>query len=135
MNQRRENSASGFGLVATGSSGGWGFEIDEALDRDNEWLAEIEGPQVYLVFQLRDLQVVSEATRFLECPSPGAGMTMGSWIGSTDVRLVWDNEMPLRCFLVIGAEGKATLRVILLEDDIRLLGEALQQVQDDLASA
>ena len=51
------------GLATNGSSRKWYVAVDETLD-GNEWTLEIDGPQAYFVFQLRDPKVVAEATRF-----------------------------------------------------------------------
>src|SRR5437660_8204925 len=103
MGQRVEKSAGGYGLVANGSSPRWDVAIDEVLDRENEWSAEIEGPNVYLVLRLHDLRVISEAIRFLNLQQPGGGgaLPLGKF-GAAAVSLEWDNEPPPRCFLVIG---------------------------------
>jgi hypothetical protein len=131
-----------FGLVATGTSGRWEVAIDEAIDRD-EWYIEIEGPHTYLTFQLRDLQAVPDAWRFLhsrleraEQHSPRGNpgddkLTLGQF-GSTLVSLLWDNEDFPRCFVVVLPEEGSALRVTLEAEDIRKLIEALQQVVTDL---
>jgi hypothetical protein len=48
------------GLLATGSSGRWSIDVDEALDR-GEWFAQIESPEIYLIVQLRGPDVILEA--------------------------------------------------------------------------
>ncbi len=41
-----------FGLLANGSCENWEVSVDEFLTRD-EWIVELEGPQVCLNFQLK----------------------------------------------------------------------------------
>jgi hypothetical protein len=132
------------GLLANGSCRVWDVAIEESFDRDNEWSLEIDGPTVYLVLQLHDLDVISKVVDFLNerlsgHPSQrplrksraGESLLIGKF-GQTSVELVWDNEEAARCFLVIGPRARSTLRVTLQEDDARMLLEALRQVADDL---
>ena len=138
MNRNSEKPTNGFGLLANGSSRLWDVAVDESLDRDNEWLAEIEGPTSYLVFQLRDLNVVAEACRFLSARpnsnrqrSADDTLTIGKF-GSATVSLVWDNEQLPRCFIVVGPKARYTARLTLESEDVRMLAEALHQVASDL---
>jgi hypothetical protein len=134
----------GFGLLANGSSRCWDIAVDESVDGE-EWSLEIDGPQIYLVFQLRDLKVLQEALHFLRAgirsaktPSRQTGeeaeITLGRF-GSAAVSLIWDNEDFPRCFLVIGPRARATLRLSLEAEDIQMLLEALRQVVQDLPQA
>jgi len=129
-----------YGLLASGTAGSWEVSIDESLRGEEAWLAEIDGPAVSFVFQLKSLSAVSEAIGFLaagldkqadspKCPS-ASELTLGSF-GDGPVQLVRDNEDFVRCFLVVES-GNACLRAALLEDDIRMLCQALRQVSDGL---
>jgi hypothetical protein len=135
MGQQTERLAGSYGLLANGTSRRWDVAIDEALDREGEWAAELEGPNVYLVLRLRDLQVITEAIRFLEeSPEEGGTLSLGKF-GASAASLEWDNEPPLRCFLAIGPKAKSTLRLCLDGEDVRMLREALRQVAADLPRA
>src|SRR5437899_2744265 len=99
MNRELDTSGEEFGLAAYGSSGRWAVAVHESLARD-EWSVEIEGPQTYLDFQLRDLAVVSEALRFLRAGPRGGrhgkateddALVLGRF-NSASVSLVWDDE-------------------------------------------
>jgi hypothetical protein len=125
------------GLAASGSARRWDVALHESLDAD-EWSLEIEGPQTYLVFQLRNTGAVAEALRFLESPPSfnsarrryeggDQECTLGRF-GSAAVSLLWDNEDFLRCFLVIGPKARSTLRLSLDEEDVRMLANALKEV-------
>lgn len=128
------------GLVANGSSRKWDVAVDETPG-GNEWSLEIDRPQVYLTFQLRDPKVVAEARRFLQSP-PGsddtgreggeAGELLLGQFDSTSVSLVWDNEGFSRCFLVIGPKAGSALRLSLEAEDVQMLIEALNQVMEDM---
>lgn len=147
MNNDREQSPDGVGLVANGSAGAWSIAVDEALDDGGECSLEIDGPAVYLVFRLDDLTKPREALRFLQSTSQlnrdrkvqdrkvsEDELTLGSF-GSFPVSLLWDNESFQRCFLIVGPRAQATLRVSLHADDIRDLIGALSQVVEDIPPA
>jgi hypothetical protein len=144
MKRSSEQSPNGFGLLAQGVAGPWTVEVDEALGREDEWSLDIEGPNVYLTFQVLDLGVVGQAVRFLQFPprgDPQAGRQAGSkpnesltigQFGQAPVSLVWDNEEFPRCFLIVGPGLSSTMRLSLQGDDLRMLGEAFRQVGEDL---
>ena len=131
------------GLLASGTSSRWDVAVNGFLDRD-EWLIEIEGPQTYLVFQLRELSAVHEALGFLRAgpgrQSPENGqvnsipeteLALGRF-GSAAVSLIWDNEDFPRCFLIAGPKERCTLRLSLYAEDIQMLIQAIEQVVEDL---
>ena len=138
MNHKNDQPTGELGLAANGSSRKWYVAVDETPD-GNEWSLEIDGPQAYLTFQLRDPKVVAEATRFLQSP-PGSGGVGGGEAGelllgqfdSASVSLVWDNEGFSRCFLVIGPKAGSALRLSLDAEDVQMLIEALNQVMEDM---
>lgn len=133
----------GWGLLANGSSGRWDIAVDEALDRD-EWSLEINGPEVYLVFLLRDLRVIPQALSFLQSgsrPNPAdnqlgeskANVLQLGRFGSAPVSLVWDNEDFPRCFIAIRPNARSTLLHLSLgAEDIQMFGEALDQIVKDI---
>jgi len=45
---------------------------------------------------------------------------------------VWDDEGSDRCFLIVGGKGQFSLRITLFEEDIKMLKEAVLQLQSDL---
>jgi len=147
MHKKLEPPVEAFGLVANGTAGRWDISVDESLDREHEWSLEIDGPQTYLVFRLQDLKVVQQTLHFLE-----SGLALhksGAWakgqdredaqilgrFGSALVSLLWDNEDFPRCFIIIGAEARSTLRLSLDREDITMFVEALRQVAHGLPAA
>lgn len=128
---RQKVSRAGHGLMAIGSSDAWEVTIDESLDRDREWEAEIEGPNLYVGFSLGDLQVLKDARDYLRSgrtppgSSPRDGLTLGTF-GASKVLLIRDDEDFDRCFLVIGASGRSTVRLSLLGEDMKGLSQALE---------
>lgn len=143
MDRPSEKAAKGFGLLANGSSRLWAVDIDES-DCGDEWSMQLDGPQVYLAFQLRDLGVVSEVIRLLQAPPYGAArsdrqtstepneaVTLGKF-GTAPVSLVWDDEDFPRCFVIVGPDARSALRLSLGPEDIEMLLQAFQQVAEDL---
>jgi hypothetical protein len=134
-----QQSAKGYGLLASGSSRRWEVTVDESLDHENEWSVELDGPNVYLVFQLKDLRPLVEAVEFLErgC-DPKTSKAAASQahplgqFGSASVLLIWDNEEAPRCFLVVGPRSRSTMRLTLQADDIQALLQALREAVQDL---
>ncbi len=140
-----EGPPDAYGLVAVGSSRGWDVAVDASLDREDEWNVEIEGPQVYIVFQLGDPGVLGRALEFLRCyrrgPVKAAGqrdrgdddLVLGRF-GASAVSLIWDDEDFARCFLVVGAGARSTMRLSLFGDDIDQLTRALEQAVEGVPS-
>jgi hypothetical protein len=144
MGTHAEQPAEGLGLLAQGSSRCWEFSISEHLGGAKGWSAELEGPNVYLVFQLQDLAVVAAALKLLrcrsahsECNGPTAflakdgALRLGRF-GQSSMSIEWDDETPDRCFLIVGPRARSVLRLTFQRDDISMLIEALTQVVEDL---
>lgn len=126
------------GLVANGSAGRWDVNIDETTEGEEQWFAQIEGPSVYLYFEVSSPAIVDELVRFFERPSASRGVIPSLHVGSfgdDGVDLVRDDEYPDRCFIVIGRAPGATVRVALTGNDLADLTEALRQVREDLREA
>jgi hypothetical protein len=142
MKQALDQPAERLGLMATGSSRCWNVSVDESLDGDGFSL-EIEGPQTYLVFQLRELSIIARAVSFLRGglrSAPGSTqlvegdetmLTLGRF-GSASVSLLWDNEDFPRCFLVIGPKARSTLRLTFRQEDIQMISDALNEALSEL---
>jgi hypothetical protein len=133
------------GLAANGSSGGWEVAIDETLDRREKWFAQIEGPSLYLYFQISSPGTVGDMIRFLEqcwpakelashSPAGGGSKRIGGshW---ASIRLLWDAERPEGCFLTVGPSARPCARFFLAGEDVANLTRALKQAQNDLDQA
>ncbi len=136
--------AGGFGLLANGSSRLWDIAVDESLEREGEWSIELDGKTNYLIFQLRDLHAIAEAIDYLQrgLSEPETSnqqrrtesayhLILGKF-GTYAVWLEWDDELPLRLFLIVGPNARPTMRLTLQREDAETLLEALRQVADDL---
>jgi hypothetical protein len=122
------------GLVALGATRRWDVAVDESLDGIG-WSLELDGPQAYLVFQLQDLSVIPAALTYLQsAPTGDDGLVLGRF-GSAAVSLIWDNEAPPRCFLIVGPDEHATLRLSFDGEDIRMLLEAFSQIASELTNS
>src|SRR5260370_22711759 len=123
-------------LLANGSSGGWGVDVDESPD-GTEWTLQLDSAQTYLVFRLADLAVIQDALDFLDAglrldPKGRELETLGDRgefafgrFGSASVSLRWDRgEDFRRCFLIVGHTPHSTLHLGLDTDDVRLIVEA-----------
>jgi hypothetical protein len=136
MNRKLDSPAEQLGLLAIGSSGRWEVAVDESSDAE-EWSMEIEGPGIYLVFQLQDPTIIPMAMRFLQT---GLAENWGKSqernerelhlgrFGSASVSFHWDNEDVPRCFLIVGPKARSTLRLSLGVEDVTMLCEALDEI-------
>src|SRR6185437_15649552 len=107
MKASTDKAISRFCLVANGSSGAWQVSIDESVRGAEKWYVDIEGPSVYLSFQLVDRGVIDKMIAFLDTPSrkgqsdkPSKELIIGKY-GQAPVSLLEDDEYADRCFLVI----------------------------------
>ena len=133
----------GLGLLANGSSGPWEFSVDETISGDERWFAQIEGPSVYISFEILSPDIVGEAATFLAPPDDKERELIGSAGGSNRLRiskspgipvsLVRDDEYKDRCFIVIGEGDSLTVRYTLAGEDLADLAEALRQANQEVA--
>jgi hypothetical protein len=132
------------GLAANGSSGLWDIAVDETISGAARWFAQLEGPGVYLYFEIESPQIIDKLIQFIE-RAPGTNkhlpsaatadngsLRLGSF-GRTPVALIWDDEVKDRCFFAIGTAAQPALRLTLSGGDLDAIANALRQVRDDLA--
>ena len=138
----KDEADDGLTLLANGASGPWDVSIDSS---DNETLfAHIEGPSVYLYFNIASIDIVGRTLRFLQkqppeafrfqgkfSPRPNGTLNVGRF-GRASINLTWDDEFEDRCFLIVGVSGKKSLRFSLAGEQIKHLKSALEQVSRDL---
>jgi hypothetical protein len=87
------------GLMASGVSGPWLVNIDEAWSGER-WFAHIEGPSVYVYFEISSVDIVETALELLESGSQTAQVAprqsdeeLQLWTSRSHwVSLVRDNE-------------------------------------------
>jgi hypothetical protein len=139
VNRNRAPSVKEWGLLANGSSGHWSIDIDESQD-GAAYNMQIDGPQAYLGFALRDLQVVPKLHSYLRAglhPDQGngqrntKGVALGR-LGSMSVSIIQDDEFATRWFIIINGKADTVVRFTLDAADVEMLVEALQQVIEDL---
>jgi hypothetical protein len=131
------------GLLANGSSGPWDINLDEYSGERDKYFVQIEGPVLYLYFEIPSPRMIGTMLQYLQRRSPSAsvaGKTLAERtealrigaFGRASVNLVWDDEFVDRCFLIVGVSGKPSLRLTLWGEEIRHLSDALRQVLEDL---
>jgi hypothetical protein len=130
------------GLVANASVGSWDLAVDEAIDGPERWFAQIEGPSIYLYFEITHPRVVPDAVRFIEARRSGLGnatdgalreMPIGQ-LGRLPVHLLWDEEHHDRLSLMVGDLENACVRCDIGGGEIGFLLDALRQLTDSLPS-
>jgi hypothetical protein len=144
--RKNEESMTQFGLMANGSCGLWNIEVDESLDGD-AWTMSIDGPQIYVVFRLQDLEVPRKTLGFLNSqikpppsrtspkrPTSDSVLRLGR-LGSAPVALLRDDEVAARYFILIGGKGRSAVRVSLHAEDVRSWVGALSEMVKDLYPA
>jgi hypothetical protein len=142
MDRKVESEEESLGLAANASFGRWDIAINEALDSE-ELTLELDGPGVYMVFQLQESNAITKALHFLQAglgkadpaarPGDENELPLGRF-GSAAVSLHWDNEGVPRCFLIIGPSARSTFRLSLEAEDIRSLCDAFEELAKQLPS-
>ena len=133
-----DENVSRIGLMANGRAGGWDVSVDETTSGPDKWFLQIEGPSVYLYFEIASLGAISALLKFLESPEalpterPGK-IEVGTF-NEIPVVLLRDDEFPDRYFFCVGREGRATLRISVVGDSLLALPTAIRQVADGLKS-
>ena len=137
---RSVSQRAGLGLAAIGSSGPWEVAVDQTTAGPDRWFAQIEGPLVYLRFEMSSLEVIRRAIQFLAKAEIGSGsvasgpertLSLGA-NKSTTVDLVQDDEFGDRFFLVVAPKGGLLFRFTIGGDDLTHLVAALRQANEDL---
>jgi hypothetical protein len=138
-----ESDNESVGLLANGCCGPWAVEIDETISAADRWFAQIEGPLVYLCFEIPSPDIIDEVLEFLEArpllmeglpPSP-ADRSVTLIIGKdkqTPVALLRDDEYTDRYFLVVGPPPRPLVRFSIAGTDLKAIKHALRQVIEDL---
>jgi hypothetical protein len=129
------------GLLANGSSGPWEVSVDETISGTERWFAQIEGPSVYVSFEIPSPDIVGEAVKFLTSPhdkqknTASAGGKCGLSIGKSPgipVSLVRDDEYEDRYFIIVGQGDSPVVRYSFAGEDLKDLVEALRQSNQDI---
>jgi hypothetical protein len=124
------------GLLAIGASGQWDVSIDATTSGTERWFAQIEGPLLWLSFEISSPEIISKVNQFLALPWTKGENTedrleLGDARGAP-VALVRDDEYPDRAFLSVGPSDAPIVRFAVAGDDWHNLVQALRQVEQDL---
>jgi hypothetical protein len=140
-----ERGDEGLDLVASGSCGQWSVVIDETHSGRERRFAQIEGPSVYLSFEIRSVRIVEKLVQFFEgrraAPLPPgtpadegtASLRLGT-SGRTPLSVLRDDEFTDRYYLLIGPEMRPILRYTIAGKDLAQLSDALRQAREELKS-
>ena len=132
------------GLLANGSSGSWEVSIDESVSGTERSFAQIEGPSLWLYFEIPSPDTIPKIIQFLLPPGtkreqmPGCSSRSGgrqldiSESEETPVSLVRDDEYKDRCFIVVGRSDSPIVRFSVAGEDLDNLIEAFRQVEEDI---
>src|ERR1700719_1034274 len=86
------------GLMAIGSSGPWEISVNQSVTKADHWFAQIEGPAVYIYFEIPSTNILNQVSRFFAIDELGRKPrknTLALATGkSTQVSLVRDDEFP-----------------------------------------
>jgi hypothetical protein len=140
--QRSNVGTESIGLLATGCSGTWSVDIDETTAGAARWFAQIEGPSVYVYFQIPSPEITGRATQFLterpENQSSQPGSNGALVIGGdkrASVSLIRDDEFNDRYFLLIGPQDNPIVRITLAGEDLQHIVKAFRQASEDLEAS
>jgi hypothetical protein len=136
-----KESKDGVGLLALGVSGPWEVAIDETLAGPRRYFAQIEGPSVYLYFELATVKAIDEALDFFSVhprdarakPFDKNGKLSVAKNADAQISLTRDNEYDDRYFLVIEAKSGPHVQFTIADDDLSHIVKALRDAKDNLA--
>ncbi len=130
------------GLLANGASGPWEFSVDETISGTERWFAQIEGPSVYISFEIPSPSIVGEALRFLSssraeerdrnAPAREIAELLVSKVPGMPISLMRDDEYEDRRFIMVGHRDSPLVRFTLAGDDLENLVEAMRQANQDI---
>jgi hypothetical protein len=137
-----DNASESFGLMAMGRSGRWDVDVDETTEGPQRWFMQIEGPSVYLSFEIPSPEIIPSALDFLQGSSSTSGAQegpaadSGSFVlgkgGNTPVTVLKCDECEDHFFLMMKPITSVVVRVTIAGTDLKELQEALRQVVEDL---
>lgn len=135
------------GLVASGNSDSWDIEIDQTLKGPEHWFVQIEGPSVYLYFEISNPAVIKSAFDFVDrhwearrkpatarskkSDSRDMEVALGR-LATLPVILIWDDEDKDRCFFSIGESAESKIRIAICGKELKGFRIALKHVQEEL---
>jgi hypothetical protein len=144
LHPRRSTKPDTVGLLANGCAGAWEIAIEESTTGDR-WFAQIEGPSLFLHFELKSLAIIDQMIHFLGGGSTGAQQAKQTptqrselLLGkskATPIHLLRDDEFSDRFFMLLESRAALTIRFTVAGDDLVLLLDALHQVKDELEQA
>jgi len=144
VSPKTERESDSRGLTALGAAGGWQVDIDGSNSGlTQNWFAQIEGPAVYVSFEVQSPSVIEDMIEFLtERTADEFGIqrvreseiVVGIDEGAP-VTLLRDDEFSDRFFLLMQSKKNLAIRVTIADTDLDSLLIALRQAQNELEGA
>jgi hypothetical protein len=123
------------GLAAYASCGAWEITLDQATTGNERWFAQVEGPALYLYFEIESPKVVDRVMEFLGIgsrpPSSEEALLLGR-MGKTPLSLTRDTEYKDRYFLEIGPPASLLGTLTISDTNLSDLKQALRKLKDDV---
>jgi hypothetical protein len=121
------------GLLANGASGRWDVSIDETTSGTGRWFAQIEGPSLWLSFEISSPAIITKLNQFLALPwtkgeNNEGRLELGDAQGAP-VALVRDNEYQDRAFLIVGPGDAPIVRLAVAGEDWDNLVQPFRQLE------
>ncbi len=139
---RHKSQTESMGLTAIGSSGPWQIDIDQTTCGSDRWFAQIEGPSMYMRFELPSLEIINQAIQLLSgidgearrnanTGKRNGTLTLGDK-KTTQLTLLRDDEYADRYFLLVEPRNGPLIRLTLTGQDAMHLNNALCQVKQEI---
>ena len=133
------------GLAACGHAGAWNVDLDETVQGPQKWFLQIEGPSVYLYFEIatpgaiedliglleRPLSISVSGDTPLETSQAHSALALGEFFGKP---ITWlrDSENDDRMFVLIRGSSPSALRIAIEGQGFADFLDALRQTRDEL---
>ena len=129
------------GMIANAVSETWDVALDQTVSGIQKWFAQIEGPSVYLYFQIESPCVIRQAVTFIgtrklrrkikDVPTRDCELMLGKFAG-VPVSIIRDDESSSRCFLSIGHSGNSFAQFKVSGIELKRFTDALAQLADEV---
>jgi hypothetical protein len=106
---KKQSTAARMWLAAIGCDRRWEVALDESSSPTTEaWVAQIEGPSMYLSFRVLSPCIIKEMVRFLAHADRASAELLLGKTKKESVTLARDDESDDRYFLIVQTESSVT---------------------------
>lgn len=143
QNHSLNHESATVGLAANGCAGSWTIDLDESTSGAEKWFLQIEGPALYLYFQVSGATAIHNILAFFEVASSQnsdelaisgrcSELEIGRF-GASPVLLISDfTSSPSITVCIAGGEG-STARLSIPKSEWSDVVDALRQIRDSLS--